>query len=442
MKTLYLDLISGISGDMFIGALIDLGVDLHRLEHELQKLHLPGYHLHARRAQRSSISGIKFDVHIEGDHAHEHGPADHSEGVAHTHEHPHAHGEHGHSHSHAHEQAHEAPAAHHEHAHGRGYAEIRQMIQQSDLSPWVKEKAVAVFARVAIAEGRIHGVTADEVHFHEVGAIDSIVDIVGACITLEMLGKPRVLASPAVEGTGFIQCAHGNFPIPAPATLTILGERGIKLTQCAEPNELITPTGAALLAEFVETFGPMQDLAARHIGFGLGARDNQTRPNVLRVIFCDAAEFKTPHDWETDRIAVLETNIDDVSGEVLGHFMERALKAGALDVFHTPIQMKKNRPGTLLTVLCAEAEADRFSLLLLSETSAFGVRRQVLERRKLQRHFVQAQTPFGPVAVKVGTLDGRTVQVAPEYDAVKEVADRAQVPFKEVYLAALKSQSA
>ncbi len=447
MKTLYLDLISGISGDMFIGALLDLGVDLHRLEHELEKLHLEGYHLHSKRAQKSSISGIKFDVHLAHEHDHAHGEEDHGHNHDHEHEHAHEHGhshphghEHGHAHGHPHPHTHaEEPVhGHEEHEHGRSYAEIRQMIQQSDLSPWVKEKAAAVFARVAIAEGRIHGVTADEVHFHEVGAIDSIVDIVGACIALEMLGKPRVLASPVVEGTGFIKCAHGYFPIPAPATLAILGERGIKLTQCTEPHELITPTGAALLAEFVEKFGPMEDLAARHIGFGLGTRDNKTRPNVLRVIYSDAAEDRPSHDWETDRVALLETNLDDVTGEVLGNCMERALKAGALDVFHTPIQMKKNRPGTLLSVLCSEADADRLTVLLLTETSAFGVRRQTWERRKLNRHFGQVQTSFGPVTVKYGTLDGRCVQAAPEYESVKEAAEKAQAAFKDVYLAALQ----
>ena len=224
----------------------------------LKKLRLEGYHLHVTRGHKASLEGVKFDVHLAGDH--DHG------------EQPHAHS-HTHSHSHA-----------HPHEHGRTFAQIRQLITESQLSDWVKQKAVAVFQRLAVAEGKIHGLPPEQVSFHEVGAVDSIIDIVGACIALEMLGKPRVLASPVVEGTGWIDCAHGRLPIPAPATLAILGARGIALSQCDEPNELVTPTGAALLAEFVEAFGPMQGLVAEKIGYGLGTRDNPTRPNVLRAV--------------------------------------------------------------------------------------------------------------------------------------------------------------
>src|SRR6266704_3643949 len=370
MKTLYLDIFSGISGDMFIGALIDLGVDFHKLEHELEKLGLDGFHLHVRRAQKSSIEGVKFDVHLEHEHAHEHVQAG---GVKHTHAHSHHGHEHEHEHEHSHEHGHEHHHDHpHDHGHGRNYAQIKELISHSSLSSWVKQKATAVFHRIAVAEGKIHGLSPEEVHFHEVGAVDSIVDIVGGCIALEMLGKPKVLANGVVEGTGFIQCAHGRFPIPAPATLEILGARDIPISQCDEPAELVTPTGAALLAELVESFGPMQGLAATKIGFGLGTRDNRTRPNVLRAILGQASSPADSHDWQTDRIAVLETNLDDINSEILGHFVEGALAAGALDIFHTPVQMKKNRPGVVLTILCAEADADKFSELMLKETTAFG----------------------------------------------------------------------
>ncbi|MDB6018755.1 MAG: Pyridinium-3,5-bisthiocarboxylic acid mononucleotide nickel insertion protein, partial [Pedosphaera sp.] len=374
MKTLYLDIFSGISGDMFLGALIDLGVDPTLLNRELARLHLSGFHLHVGRQHKANIAGVKFDVHLSD--AHDHG--------------------HGEKHDHAHE---------HEHVHGRNYQQIKELIFKSDLSPWVKEKAVNVFHRIAVAEGTIHGQPPEEVHFHEVGAVDSIVDIVGACIALEMLNQPRVLAGPAVEGTGWINCAHGRFPIPAPATLHILGARGIPLTQCDEPNELITPTGAALLAEFAESFGPMRDLVAAKIGFGVGTRDNQTRPNVLRAILGETITNTAPgpqsaNDWQTDTIAVLETNLDDINAEILGHFVEQALAAGALDVFHTPIQMKKNRPGVLLTVLCAEAETDKFTEMMLRQSSAFGVRRSSAERRKLQREFATVPTPYGEVTIK------------------------------------------
>ena len=480
MKTLYLDIFSGISGDMFIAALLDLGVDFQLLERELARLPLDGYHLHISRQHKAGIAGIKFDVHLEGDHHHldstqvqdqQHGhddhehrqraasplhPQDHQHGHdAHDHpghhEHPHLnhanthdeeHAQTHHLHDHAHSQA------DHDHAHGRTFAEIKLLLSRSPLSDWVKEKAMAVFQRIADAEGTIHGRAPDEVHFHEVGAIDSIVDIVGACLALEMLGKPQILAAPVVEGTGWIDCAHGRFPIPAPATLEIFRRRGISFTQCDEPHELVTPTGAALLAEFVKRFGPMQGLTPLKIGFGLGTRENKTRPNVLRAIWAEvnpgqsenpATGSQPAHDWETDTIAVLETNLDNISAEILGHFVERAFALGALDVFHTPIQMKKNRPGVLLTVLCASSEADNFTELMLRETSALGVRRSLTERRKLQRKTARVQTPYGHVTVKLGLLDGKIVQVSPEFESCKKLAAAAQVPLKQVYEAASKA---
>jgi len=437
MKTLYLDIFSGISGDMFIGALIDLGVDGRKLERELAKLKLDGYHLHVGRQERQGIAGVKFDVHLAHDHDH------HDD---HPHEHGHGH-DHGHEHHHHEEHEHHDHKEDHHHDGSRNFYEIKKLITTSKLSPWVKKKSLAVFQRIAEAEGKIHGMPPTEVHFHEVGAVDSIVDIVGACIALEILGKPRVLAAPVAEGTGWIRCAHGRFPIPAPATLAILGARGIGITQCDEPNELVTPTGAALLAEFVEEFGPMSGIVAEKIGFGLGTRENKTRPNVLRAVLGKSAPRQATRgataglpllDWETDRVTVLETNLDDVSGELLGHFVERALAAGALDVFHTPIQMKKNRPGVLLTVLSAEGDADKFSEMILRETSAFGVRRTTAERRKLRREFKSVKTPFGVVAVKLGTLNGDVVQASPEFESCKKIAEQKRVPLKNVYEAALK----
>jgi uncharacterized protein (TIGR00299 family) protein len=311
------------------------------------------------------------------------------------------------------------------------------MIHASALSDWVKQKSVAVFQRVANAEGKIHGMPPYEVHFHEVGAVDSIVDIVGGCIALELLGKPRVRSGPVIEVTGFIMCAHGRFPIPAPATLNILAERGVAITQCEEPNELITPTGAALIAEFAEGFGPLQNLTPEKVAFGLGTRDCETRPNVLRAVLGKEIVKSGGNDWEADTICVLETNLDDISSEVLGDFVERALKAGALDVVHTPIQMKKNRPGVQLSVLCAEGDADQFCEMILRETSAFGVRRTLTERRKLQRETKTVTTPHGEVTVKLGKLNGEVVQVAPEYESCRAIAASADVPLKSVYDAAV-----
>ena len=442
MKTLYLDLSSGISGDMFLGALIDLGVDAGRLERELKKLKLDGYHLRATRTQKSGIEGVKFDVQVNKNR------------------------EHGHKHL----SRHPSPAcravaserrlvARHHHCNGsRNFAEIKKLIARSKLSPWVRKKAVAVFQRIAEAEGEIHGLPPARVHFHEVGAVDSIVDIVGACVALELLGKPRVLASPVVEGTGWIDCVHGRFPVPAPATLAILGACGIGVTQCEEPHELVTPTGAALLAEFAESLGPMRGLVAEKTGFGIGTRENRTRPNALRAVLGEYHPRRVPGDaaygtvsrhpppvtrhaldWQTDRVAVLEANLDDINSEVLGHFVETALAAGALDVFYTPIQMKKNRPGVLLTVLCGEAAADRFSELIMRETSTFGVRCTLAERRKLQREFTTVKTRFGNVAVKVGRLSGKVIHTAPEFESCKKLAAKAKVPLQKIYEAATKN---
>jgi len=572
MKTLYLDIFSGISGDMFIGAMLDLGVDAHAFEHELEKLGLREYHLHVSRQERGAIAGTKFDVHLAHEHEHGHSHEHSHGGFSHAHEHSHTH---SHEHEHAHDEyaghAHEHGAHHHdhfegqthgphggplvavksgrvelsvfetnvpprfrlyffdehghgakppadkdvaletiregkrrqlfkfkkrgdyleatdelpephefkavlklqrggktekhettfvedhhhhghsnspehEHEHGRTFADIRKLIVGSKLSPWVKEKAVAVFRRVAVAEGKIHGHPPEKVHFHEVGAVDSIVDIVGACVALEMLGKPRVLAGHPIEGTGTIRCAHGTFPIPAPATLEILRERGVTLQQCEEPGELITPTGAAILAEFAENFGPMQSLTVEKIGYGLGTRENKTRPNVLRAILGKESKAQSPKskagtdlDWETDTIAVLETNLDDINAELLGAFVEKALGAGALDVFHTPVQMKKNRPGVLLTVLCASGEADRFSEMILRETTAFGVRRTMAERRKLRRETKKIKTKFGDVTVKLGRLNDRVIQASPEFESCRQAAERAGVTVREVYDAAVKA---
>jgi uncharacterized protein (TIGR00299 family) protein len=423
MKTLYLDLVSGISGDMFLGALLDLGVDGEQLQRQLKLLPLEGYHIHIARGERGSIAGVKFDVHLEGDQDHEH--------HGHTHSHDHS-GRHSHSH-----QSHSDSHGHGERE--RNFAEIRRLIGQSGLSPWVKERAAGIFERIAVAEGKIHGLPPEQVHFHEVGAVDSIIDILGGCIGLELLGKPRLLAGEVVEGNGWVDCAHGRFPIPAPATLAILGARGIPLSQCSEPHEMVTPTGAALLAELVEQFGPMQNLVAEKIGFGLGSRELKNRPNVLRAILGTSTNQDSAHDWETDTVAVLETNLDDINPEVLGHFVGQALNAGALDLFYIPVQMKKNRPGVLLTLVCSEAEADKFSAMILQETSTFGVRRYVAQRRKLHREFCSVRTAFGEVRVKIGRLNGRVMQAAPEFESCKAVSEQAKVPIKTVYDAALKA---
>ncbi len=289
MTTLFLDIFSGISGDMFVGAMLDLGVEISELRTELNNIELKGYRLRSRRESRSGIEGVKFDV-LEADPTVDQrsleASVDSREAMLETHRHGSE--QHDGYHAHVTADAEDDDPRVHDHSESRDFARIRELIETSQLSDWVKKRAVAVFHCIAVAEGKIHGKPPEQVHFHEVGAIDSIVDIVGACIALEMLGKPRVLALPTVDGTGWVRCAHGRFPVPTPATLEMLGTRQIPLTQCDEPHELITPTGATLLVEFVGHFGAMQNLAPDRIGYGLGTRENVTRPNVLRAILSDS----------------------------------------------------------------------------------------------------------------------------------------------------------
>ena len=388
MKQLYLDCFAGISGDMLLGALIDLGVSEDVLREELGKLKLPGYTISTRHVVKQNISATKFDCHDE---------------------------HHGHSH-HRHNE--------HEHKH-RGYTEIAAMIQKSALSENVKRRALSVFKRIGEAEAKIHGIALDKVHFHEVGAVDSIVDIVGACIALEKLGVDEVQASPPRLGSGFVETAHGKFPVPAPATLELL--KGAPVQSGDEPVELVTPTGAALLREFCTKFGPMPAMSIEKVGYGAGTRDLEKTPNVLRAVLGE------PMVSETDVISVIETNIDDMNPQLFGDVMEKLLTAGALDVFFTSIQMKKNRPGTLLTVLCERGGVDRMVETLLTHTTSFGVRVHETQRRKLSREIVTVQTKFGEIEVKVGRLAGKVVSRSPEYESCKLAASKARVAVKDAY---------
>ncbi len=473
MKTLYLDCFSGASGDMLVGSLIDLGVKLSAIEWELGKLELPDkFHLHANREERQNVTGIKFTVHDESshhdcsshehDHGHEHeheSPHSHEHAQEHSHdndchnqEHKHEHAEshpHDDPHEHAHEEesdgsefVHETGHVHnhehddeHEHVHGRSYAEIRKLISESALSDFVKERSLAVFHRIAVVEGKIHGIETDKVTFHEVGALDSIIDIVSFCVGIDKLGRPRVLASPLIEGTGWVNCAHGRFPVPVPATLGLLA--GIPLSQTDEPHELITPTGAALLAEFGESFAPLQGLKIEKVAYGLGTRHLKSRPNVVRALLGETeAAVTSASSAEHDTVVVLETNIDDLPGELIGNAQEKLFAAGALDVFYQPIQMKKNRPGVLLSVICIPADAVKLSDLILIHTSAFGVRQTTAQRTKLRREIKTVTTPFGAVEVKLGYRGDSLVQIAPEFESAKRIATAQNVPLQKIYDAA------
>lgn len=379
---------------MTVGVLADLGVPAEHTIAELQKLNLgaefvAGFH----RAQRQHVAGTKFTVVL---------PAPARPLILN-------------------------PSAH---VHGRNHREIRELINRSALSDFVKAKALAIFQRVAVAEGKIHDVPPEEVGFHEVGAADSIVDIVAACVGVEWLKPDAIAASELFEGTGTIQCAHGRLPLPAPATLEIL--RGIPLRQISEPLEFITPTGAAIVAEFASRFGPLPSIRTDRIGYGLGTRDTPGRPNVLRAILGETTEA----GWETDTVIQAETNLDDLSPELLAPVLQSLLAAGALEAFFTPVQMKKNRPGWVLTFLAPEEKWEELAQKVFRETTAFGLRHQRLARRKLTREIREVTTPFGSVSVKFGYLQGEQIQASPEFDSCLRTAEASGVAVREVYQAA------
>ncbi len=478
MRVLFLDCFSGISGDMTVGALCDLGVKPSSFEWELSKLDIGDFHMHFERKQRKNIEGVKFGIHAGSTHTHdqdedpdEHGQVhahahehesehEHEHGHAHEHEHdhdehehrhgvePHAHDHHGHEHgpgcdhAHAHEHEHELD----EHSHGRSYVEIRALLESSDLSDFVKKHALSIFHRVAVAEAKIHGTPVESIGFHEVGALDSIADIVLACAGIEELGVERIYVGKLADGHGWVDCAHGRFPIPAPATLEIL--RGIPVGQIDEPFEFITPTGAAIAAEFGHGFGVMPPMTIGKIGYGLGNRQLENRPNVLRAVLGELATddaAATPAanggGFATDTVTQIETNIDDLSPEIVGATIDRLLAAGALDAFFTPAQMKKNRPGVLLTVLCEPAKVDALSALIFRHTSSFGLRLSEKRRLKLERRFETVGTAYGEIQVKLGfDAGGNLLQVSPEFESCRVVAERADVPLREVYAAAVQAQ--
>lgn len=417
VRILYLDCFSGISGDMFVGSLLDLGWSLADLQAGLSLLGLDAeFHIHASHQNRQNISATKFDVHVAHHHPHAH----------HTSPSPHSH-----THSHFDEEHHHSSATEtHSHTHGRTFREIQTLIEASQLSKNVKTTSISVFRRIAVAEGKIHGQPPEKVAFHEVGAIDSIVDIVGVCLGIEALGIQEIHASKLAEGSGMIQCAHGIFPLPAPATLEIL--RGIPLSQVEEAGERITPTGAALLAEFAQSFGPMPELRVEKTGFGAGARNPATRPNVLRAILGESV-FSALNP--TKQVVEIQTNLDDSTPELVAEVSRQLMLKGALDVFTQPIMMKKGRVGVLLTVLAHLPDAERLSHLILRESTAFGVRWQHCERVILDRKIIPIETPFGSVQVKIGALNGEILQCAPEFSSCVEVAEKVGVSFREVFSA-------
>lgn len=381
MKLIYFDCFAGVAGDMILGALVDAGVPLDQLSAELAKLNVAGFKLAANKAVKNGVSGTKIDVITEEQKTHRH------------------------------------------------LRDITEIIDKSDLSDTVKTRSVQIFQTLADAEAKVHNTTPEKIHFHEVGALDAIVDIVGSVIGLQLLGVDEVYASRIHVGTGFVECEHGKIPLPAPATLEIL--HGVPTFSTGIKSELTTPTGAAILKTLVKEFGPMPAMTIDATGYGAGTRDLEI-PNLLRAVLGNTKAG----DFETDQVTVIECNLDDMTGEHLGYVFQQLLEAGALDVWFTPIQMKKNRPATLLSVLSANNDADRMIEMILAETSTLGVRVQRMERRKLEREIITVSTTYGDVRVKVCRMGDRVRNFAPEYDDCKSLAQSNDVPFADIYAAA------
>ena len=460
----YLDCFAGISGDMFLGALLDAGVELRVLERATAALDL-GASLRVRTVDRSGITSTKVDVIKDGRLAEETGPDEQS---THTHQHQaktqhlHKGGHHHHEHEaaapakaeEAHDHAHEHEHSH-AHEHGRSLTVIRELIAKAALAEAVKARAIRTFELLGRSEAKIHNVPVEEIHFHEVGAVDAIVDIVAASAGIEALNEAALRetgealqwhCSPLNVGGGMVECAHGTFPVPAPATADLL--RGMPTYSAHVQQELVTPTGAALVRALAPEFGQQPAMRVERIGYGAGGRDPKGFPNVLRLSLGESAtagvgkEDAGSQEAEVSRgertlVTVLETALDDSSPQVLAHAMEQALAQGALDAMTTAVGMKKGRQGTLLTVLCGAENADALELLLLRETSTLGVRRREERRSCLERSHVAVETAFGSIRVKVGVLAGEELNAQPEFEDCRAAAARHGIPVKRVMEAAV-----
>lgn len=440
MKKLYLDCFSGIAGDMTLAALIDLGADQAYIIEHLKKLPIDSFEMDVRPIVKKGIDAKILHLEIEEhDHGHHH---DHSHHHDHDHDHDHHH-HHDHRHVHfygllhsEHEHAHNQEDHHHHHDHDhhhehRHASEILAIIEGSTLPERVKQRSMAIFQAIAEAEGKIHGIDPSRVQFHEVGAMDSIIDTIGVCLALESLQIDEIYASPVATGQGYARMAHGLYPIPAPATLELL--KGIPLAELSARGELTTPTGAGILKALVKEFKPIfPTMTVDRIGYGAGKKDFD-HPNVLRAILFHESG-KTPRE----SIFILEAQLDDMTGEALGYTMEQLLKAGALDVYYTPVYMKKNRPGTLMTVLATLDKADLCEEVILTETTTLGVRRSLWTRNILDRRFITVETAYGKIVVKQAVRGSDVLHQAPEYEDVAKAAQAHGVSFYQVYQAVLK----
>jgi uncharacterized protein (TIGR00299 family) protein len=431
MRIAYLECFSGMSGDMFLGALVDAGVPLEKLEETVAALNI-GARLEISRVVRSGISATKVDVWVDGEkdlpreeywerkeHVH-----------SHEHSHDHTHGHDDHSHSHPGEISRAEVPAPHSHQHGRGLTEIRQIISAAAISETAKKTAISIFEALGRAEAKVHNTSVADVHFHEVGAVDAMVDIVCAAVGAEALGVDEIICSPLNVGGGMVKCAHGTFPVPAPATVELLADAPVYSS--GVQAELVTPTGAAIVRTLASRFAAFPEMKIEKSGYGAGSRDFPGHPNVVRLTVGEAASDTLIAETSSEMITVLEANLDDLNPQVFGYVMDRLLDEGALDAFGMPVQMKKNRPGMLLTVLCKPEDASKLTHLIFTETTTLGVRRRDETRRTLARRWEQVRTQWGDVRIKIASMNGTVTNYAPEYEDCRRIAAEHHVPLKQV----------
>ena len=390
MKLAYFDCFSGISGDMTLGALVDAGFSADVLRSDLRALQVPGWELTTEKVWKNGMSATYVRVKTEDQQKH------------------------------------------------RSLSTILEILQKSPLAPPVRERASAIFQKLGEAEAHVHDAPLEKVHFHEVGAVDAIVDIVGACIGFHALGIERFVCSPLNVGGGTAKMAHGVLPVPAPATARLL--QGAPTFSNGVQRELVTPTGAAIVATLCDSFGPQPPMTVSAIGYGAGTADLEGQPNVVRIMIGESAE-KSAHALD-EEISIIEANLDDMNPQIYGYVVEKALLAGALDVYTTALQMKKNRPGTLLTILCRPQDAEALTSLIFAETTTFGIRTQRAHRRALPREWVNVSTSFGNVRIKLSRSNGHILHAAPEYDDCRKLAVEKQVPLQQVISEALRSYEA
>ncbi len=436
MRIAYLECFSGISGDMFLGALVDAGVSPQLLGQTVAALNV-GAKLEITRVIRGGISATKVDVWVDGEKdmpreeywAKQEAARPHEE-HEHSHEHDHSH-EHGHAHPHNDEHSTDSqaePPAPHSHSH-RGLTEIRNIISAAGISESAKRTAISIFESLGAAEAKIHNVPIEKIHFHEVGAVDAIVDIVCAAVGAEALGVEEIVCSRLNVGGGTVKCAHGTFPVPAPATLELLKDAPVYSSGLQA--ELVTPTGAAIVKTLAKRFAAFPEMKVEKAAYGAGSREFEKHPNVLRLVVGEevpAAASKV----HSEMITVLEANLDDLNPQVFGYVMDRLLEDGALDVLGIPVQMKKNRPGMLLTVLCKVEDADKLTQLLFTETTTLGVRRRDESRQTLARRWESVLTQWGEVRIKIASMNGTVTNYTPEYEDCRRIAAERHVPLKTV----------